>query len=647
MVSVKQLATQLTDGIQSGNDLPQSRAASTVYHGLEGNEKHSNPKAIPSPPIFKHLFDIQRTMNTLTQRIPFHVILMCALVVWLISGTACRHTDNKQPKDFSPGTAISPRPTEDSGGTLDPMQARFDVQHIDLDLKIDPKRNSISGTARLSLLMLETTDSLLLDLDSRFKINALKVRSTEQAEIPSRFAHSEGALYIRPSITLNPSQRIHVEVAYQGKPQEAERAPWDGGFTWTETEDGHPWIATTVQGEGGDLWFPCKDHPSDKPESVDLHITVPDPLVVAANGKLISTERHSNKWSTYHWQTHHPISNYNLALNIGPYEVIDSTYTSVDGTEVPFLFWVLPSSREKAEQAVPEFKRHLNFYERWLGPYPFRDEKYGIVETPHLGMEHQTIIAYGNQFRGGPHGYDWLHHHELGHEWWGNLVTADDWAHFWLHEGTCTYMQMLYAEERQGAMAYHHGMYTDRKRIKSEFPMVPNQATSIDTIDEQLGVDMYFKGSWILHTLRYLIGKEHLQTCLRRFNYPDPSLETNADGSAIHFSNTKDFIGLVEEVSGQDLQWFFDVYLKQAALPKLIEKREGDEWTIQWDVPEGHPFPMPLEIEKGGEIKKYPMNEGRLTIPVHSEQVLLDPNNWILKERRSVLLGNPYEETFD
>jgi aminopeptidase N len=158
---------------------------------------------------------------------------------------------------------------------------------------------------------------------------------------------------------------------------------------------------------------------------------------------------------------------------------------------------------------------------------------------------------------------------------------------------------------------------------------------------------MYFKGSWILHTLRYLIGKEHLQTCLRRFNYPDPGLESNTDGSAIHFSNTKDFIDLVEDVSGQDLAWFFDVYLRQAALPKLVEKREGDEWTILWDVPEGHPFPMPLEIEKDGEIRKYPMNEGRLTIPVHPEQVLLDPNNWILKERRSVLLGNPYEETFD
>ena len=565
----------------------------------------------------------------------------------LMATIGCQHTDSRQARHLAHDIPLPLHPTEDSGGELHPLQGRFDVRHIDLNLKINSKKKNISGNANLTLDILEPGDAVLLDLDARFRVDDITVWTEDLVQLPSRFIHSEGALYIRLSIPLNPEQRIHVEVAYQGKPQEAERAPWDGGFTWTETEDGHPWIATTVQGEGGDLWFPCKDHPSDKTESVDLHITVPDPLVVAANGKLISTDRHSNKWSTYHWQTHYPISNYNLALNIGPYEVIESSFTSVDGTEVPFYFWVLPASREKAEAALPEFKRHLNFYERWLGPYPFRDEKYGVVETPHLGMEHQTIIAYGNQFRGGPNGYDWLHHHELGHEWWGNLVTADDWAHFWLHEGTCTYMQMLYAEERQGTMAYHHGMYADRKRIKSEFPMVPDQPTSIDTIDEQLGVDMYFKGSWILHTLRYLIGKEQLQTCLRRFNYPKPSLETKTDGSAIHFSNTKDFIDLVEQVSGQDLQWFFDVYLKQAALPKLVEERKGDQWMIKWEVPEGHSFPMPLEIEHQGIMTRHPMDEGPLTLPVDWKDVQLDPNDWILKERRSVLLGNPYEETFD
>lgn len=586
------------------------------------------------------------TMDQLTFLSTFQIARWSAAIACMIATIGCQHHYNRRTGNLAQDMPLPLRPTEDSGGELHPLQARFDVGHIDLNLKIDPKKKYISGKAYLTLNILETTDGVLLDLDTRFRVDDLMLWTEDLVQIPSRCAHREGALYIQPSIPLNRAQRIHVEVTYRGKPQEADRAPWDGGFTWAETKDGHPWITTTMQGEGGDLWFPCKDHPSDKPESVDLHITVPDPLVVAANGKLLSTERRSDQWSTFHWRTQHPISNYNLALNIGPYEVIQSTYTSVDGTDVPFFFWVLPDSREKAELAIPEFKRHLNFYERWLGPYPFRDEKYGVVETPHLGMEHQTIIAYGNQFRGGPHGYDWLHHHELGHEWWGNLVTAEDWSHFWLHEGTCTYMQVLYAEERQGTMAYQHAMYADRKRIKSEFPMVPDQPTSIDTIDEQLGVDMYFKGSWILHTLRYLIGKEQLQTCLRRFAYPDPSLESATNGSAIHFSNTKDFVNLIEEISGQDLQWFFDVYLQQAALPKLVEQREGDHWIIRWDVPEGYRFPMPLEIEHDGNIIRYPMDQGHLTLPGSSKNVQLDPNNWILKERRSILLGNPYDETF-
>ena len=171
---------------------------------------------------------------------------------------------------------------------------------------------------------------------------------------------------------------------------------------------------------------------------------------------------------------------------MGPYEVVESSYTCFDGMVMPFQFWTLAESREKAEKAVPEFKRHMAFYERILGPYPFRKEKYGIAETPHLGMEHQSIIAYGNKFRGGPHGYDWLHHHELGHEWWGNLMTANDWRHFWLHEGLCTYMQALYAEERQGMMAYHHAMYVDRKRVKSEHPLVPAEPASIDLMDDRV-----------------------------------------------------------------------------------------------------------------------------------------------------------------
>ncbi len=538
--------------------------------------------------------------------------------------------------------------TDDSGGPLNPLQALYDVKHIELDLQILPESKSIQGTATLELSVVHSLEEILLNFDSRFTTSDVRVSTEGGISIPSRFKHAQGLLHVFPALELPAQTLVRIEVDYSGIPLEAKKAPWDGGFTWSETKDGHPWIATTVQGEGGDLWFPCKDHPSDKTEAADLKMTVPAPLVVAANGNLVSTVREQEGWITYHWKTQYPISNYNLALSIAPYELVQSDYTCSDGVVMPFQFWVLPESREKAEKVLPEFKRHMAFYERRLGPYPFRNEKYGVVETPHLGMEHQSIIAYGNKFRGGPHGYDWLHHHELGHEWWGNLVTADDWRHFWLHEGLCTYMQVLYAEERQGMMAYHHAMYVDRKRITSKHPLVPKESTSIDIIDDQVGSDVYFKGSWILHSLRYLIGKKDLEKVLRLFAYPDPEMELHREGEAIRFATTQEFISTVSSVTGQDLGWFFDVYLYHAPLPVLTERLEDDQWILDWDVPEGCRFPMPLEIELNGQTTRHSFDNGQLRLDAKSWQgAVLDPQRWILMEERSALLGNPYQETFD
>ena len=221
-----------------------------------------------------------------------------------------------------------------------------------------------------------------------------------------------------------------------------------------------------------------------------LRITVPQPLIVASNGRLIEVLENEDGTQTFHWHTSFPISNYNVALNIAPYETITGDYTSVAGDTIPVTYWVLPENKSKGDVLFLEILEHLNFYERTLGPYPFRAEKYGIAETPHLGMEHQSIIAYGNKYRGGPHGYDWLHHHELGHEWWGNLVTVPDWRHFWIHEGLCTYMQNLYAEEREGTMAYHHAMYANRQRVDNENPMVPDLPAGMHEMGENVGNDV-------------------------------------------------------------------------------------------------------------------------------------------------------------
>jgi aminopeptidase N len=534
-----------------------------------------------------------------------------------------------------------PSPSEDTGGVLIAEQAAFDVRDCELDLQVSPRRKSIAGTARIGVRLLEPLEWLVLDLDPRLTVKRVAIAVGNAPVAAAAYERRGPRLWIKLGATRPPGSELRAVIDYRGKPREAVKAPWDGGFVWAKTPAGQPWIATACQGEGADLWWPCKDHPSDKPSSFTLRIRVPEPLVVAANGRLVEVTRLDDRTRTYHWHTDFPINNYNVALNIAPYDTVTGTYTSVAGETVPVTYWVLPENRAAGEKILPEFLEHLGFYERVLGPYPFRAEKYGVAETPHLGMEHQSIIAYGNKYKGGPHGYDWLHHHELGHEWWGNLVTVRDWRDFWIHEGLCTYMQALYAEEREGHMAYHHAMYATRRTIKNEQPLVPAEPATMGGMSE-LGVEVYNKGSWIVHMLRYLVGKEQTLAVLRRFCYPDPALERTTDGRVCRYVTSEDFIRTAEAVTGRKLDWLFALYLRQPKLPKLVSSVEGGRLSLRWETPEGYPFPMPVEIEVDGRVERIEMPDGRAELDAaRYGRGNLDPHLWILKESRLTAVTPP------
>lgn len=534
-------------------------------------------------------------------------------------------------KPSAPAAAAkAPRtPSEDSGGELIKEQAAYDVRHVELALQIYPDKKAIGGTATLTVRLGEPLDWLVFDLDPRLPVSAVRVAEGEGAGVAAAFERRGPRLWIKLGATRAAGVTLKAAVDYAGVPREAVRAPWDGGFVWSKTKSGAPWIATACEGEGGDLWWPCKDHPSDKPDAFTLRIRVPEPLVVASNGRLVEVVPHDDGTRTYHWHTDYPISNYNIALNIAPYETVSQTYTSVAGDQVPVTYWVLPENKTAGEKLFPEIIEHLNFYERVLGPYPFRGEKYGVVETPHLGMEHQSIIAYGNKYRGGPHGFDWLHHHELGHEWWGNLVTVSDWRDFWIHEGLCSYMQPLYAEEREGAMAYHHAMYESRRGIKNVNAVVPSaHNVTMQEMDEKLGNEVYTKGSWVAHMLRYLVGKEQMLAVLRTFLYPTRN-------SAPRLVTSEDFARTANAVTGRDLGWFFNVYLYQPKLPKLVSTIEGNKLVLKWETPDGLPFPMPVEVEVDGRIERIEMPGDRAELDAgRYAHANVDPNLWILKETR-------------
>ena len=534
----------------------------------------------------------------------------------------CRATPGHDPHD-----------PYDSGGSLLPEQAAYDVIAYDLAVEIFPDRKAIRGTLTATARVGSPISWFVLDLDP-----LLDVSSVEAARGGGTlgFERRGGRLWIALGTTRQPGETVAVKVAYGGTPREAVRAPWDGGFTWAKTPSGAHWIATTCQGEGADVWWPVKDHVSDEPDSMEIHITVPEPLVAASNGRLDRVEDHGDGRRTYHWHVSTPINAYNVALNIAPYETIEGELTSVAGETFAVTFWVLPEDVERGRVLFEEILAHLRFYEETVGPYPFRADKYGVAQTPHMGMEHQTIIAYGGKFDnatmtiGVDWGFDVLHHHELSHEWWGNLVTNADWKDMWLHEGFGTYMQCLYIEKTQGGERYREYLRSLLPRISNVGPLASRESLSASGV---YGGDIYFKGAWVLHTLRFLIGDDALRTALRRMAYPTPELEKVTDGGQCRFATTDDFVLLVERITGGDLGWFFEVYARQPELPRLHTRRRGGRLELRWDVPDEMSFPMPIEVRLGEDTRRVEIPAGGATIDVPEGSVpVVDPDAWVLRQ---------------
>lgn len=520
---------------------------------------------------------------------------------------------------FAQGTPSS----NASGGELIPEQACYDVQHYDLTLAVDPEQKAIEGTLVLTARAVAPLKRIALDLGQELQVRKVTAKGADP-----KHEHVDGRIWIDFAKEVPKGAEFEVAVAYGGTPRVARNAPWVGGFTWAKTKSGAPWIATTCQGEGADLWWPCKDHPSDKPAGMDLHITVPKGLVVAANGTLKDRKVEGAK-ERFHWQVNSPISNYCVALNIAPYVEIKDTYKSVAGDKVPFVMYVLPESEERAKPFAAQFLAHLNWFERTLGPYPFRHEKYAVVETPHLGMEHQTVIAYGNGWR--DEDYDWLHHHELAHEWWGNLVTCSDWKDMWIHEGFGTYMQAWYLEELRGSEGYWREV--KKWRALSRSPIAPRTPTNSQQIYFGSGSnDIYFKGGLVLHTLRWQLGDEKFRECLRRFCYPVEG-KWPTDGSQVRLVDTDDFTKLCSSIAGTDMQWFFDVYVHQPGLPRLVHEVKDGVLELRWEAAGDLPFLLAVPVEVDGVVRRVEMPGGRGTLEVGKSEPKVDPQGWLLRQR--------------
>lgn len=503
-----------------------------------------------------------------------------------------------------------------SGGVLKPEQANVDMRHYKGVLEVDPVNQSISGYAELRFDILQPTQKLIFDLASHMDISKIELNGKKVD-----FVH-EGHLFTINLKKPTKAGSALLKVTYSGKPPIALRPPWDGGFTWSKDSNGKPWIAITCQGEGVKVYLPCKDHPSDEPnDGAELIITVPEGLVVAGPGLLQSVKIKKGK-STYHWKTNYTINNYSILFNVGDFEVVSRTYTTSEGNKVPMEFYVLQESKDKAEYHLDILEKNMQVQEKYFGEYPWIKEKIAICETPHYGMEHQTMNAYGAKFRYkkvGGEDMDDLMLHELGHEWWGNKVTGIDWSDMWIQEGICVFGDALYIKEKGGQEAYLKHMQKTARAARNKFPIKLGENLGSDTTYHS---DIYGKGAFFMHTLSYVIGDEVFFPALKK-------MATSPEFTYDNMVSTDDVEAYFSKASGQDLKPLFDFYLRTVKKLNIELKRYNDGTYSIRLVNYDHQLPIDIVTDKGSKkrikVGPRPIELKSTTVPV------IDPDVYYLK----------------
>lgn len=480
-------------------------------------------------------------------------------------------------------------------GSLTPLRTCYDINYYHLDVKFDIDKKFISGSNLFKFTATQDFKKLQFDLFANLKVEKVLYK---KHEVP--YTRQDNAVFVTFPKTILKGTRDTFTVYYSGNPTVAKNAPWDGGVVYTTDTTGKPWVATACEGAGASIWWPNKDHLSDEVDSMLISISVPKGLKDVSNGRLRKVTELNDGYTRFDWFVANPINNYDVAANIADYTEFKDTYDGEKG-KLDLDYWVLPSDLEKAKaQFGANVKPMLKAFEHWFGPYPFYEDGYKLVQTPHLGMEHQSAVAYGNHFQNGYLGYDlsrtgwgkkwdYIIVHESGHEWFGNNITAKDLADMWIHESFTNYAEDLFVDFHYGkpaAMEYVNGL---RIGIANKSPIV-----GIYGVNKEGSEDMYPKGAVLLNMIRTIINDdEKWRGILRGLNK-----------TFYHQTVTYDDItGYISKQSGIDLSTIFDQYLHYAKLPVLeVTWKDGKPW-FRW-IAGAKGFTMPVRVKvKGGDYQ--------------------------------------------
>ena len=466
----------------------------------------------------------------------------------------------------------------------------FDVQRYDLNIKINPIERTIVGFNEISFDVLENTSKIQLDLFDNMQVDSIiwnKQKLKYNRDFDAVFINFPNALKQRTS------QKIRFY--YSGKPKVAKNAPWDGGFVFKKDSNKNHHIAVAVQGTGASLWFPVKDSQTDEPDNgASIKVAVPNGLMNVSNGRFLGSEAIGTDYTRWDWEVKNPINNYTITVNIADYVHIHDSLDDLD-----LDYYVLRENEEKARKHFDEdVKPMMNCFQTKFGKYPFWEDGYKLVETPYLGMEHQSAVAYGNKYKKGYMGYDltgtgvgmffdYITIHETGHEWFGNSVTSKDIADMWIHEGFTTYSETVFIECMKGyepAMKYINGQ---AKNVRNDRPIIGEYGVN----NEGSGY-MYYKGSLLLNTLRHIVNDDDKWWKII-LNYSETFKKQIID--------TQMVIAFFNKEVGMDLTSIFKQYLYTTTIPEFNYTISGDNLEYFWSKVNSD-FNMPMDIECNGKI---------------------------------------------
>ncbi|MEI8053652.1 MAG: M1 family metallopeptidase [Bacteroidota bacterium] len=482
-------------------------------------------------------------------------------------------------------------------GSIGAGRLKWNVLHYDITVKPDINNKTIEGINIITLVD-SGINKIQLDLQEPMVIDS--IISNNHSLSFSREGNVYWVYFIyQVQNAINTPKKITVY--FHGKPKVAKNAPWDGGWVWTHDKQNNPWVSVACQGLGASVWFPCKDTQSDEPDNgARLNIIVPDTLQAIGNGRLTAIKKMDNHLSMYCWEVKSPINNYDIIPYIGKYDHFSELYQGLNGP-LDMDYWVLSYNLEKAKIHFTDAGKMIKAFEYWFGPYPFYEDGYKLVDAPYLGMEHQSAVAYGNNYVNGYMGHDrsntgwgmkwdFIIVHESGHEWFGNNITTKDIADMWVHESFTNYSEVLFTEYYYGKNAADEYVSGLRNNISNDVPII-----GVYNVNKEGSGDMYDKGANLIHTIREIINDD--------IKFRDILIGLNKQ--FYHKTvTTSEIESYIIKNSGFDFSKIFDQYLRTTNIPVMEYYFRNNQLHYRFtNTVEGFQMPVKYTIGNNKKVK--------------------------------------------